>query len=108
SVSVLERGSDMRILALEISGFRGIHHTRLVFDDNVVIVGPNDIGKSTIIDALSLCLGRQRLVRDLTEHDFTGSSPGPADRIRIVATIGGFSSNRQTDFPHWFRHGRAV
>lgn len=65
-------------------------------------------GKSTIIDALSLVLGRQKLVHNLTEHDFNGSCPQPADRIRIVATVGCFPSNDPEGNTNWFRNGRSV
>ena len=98
----------MRVLALEVSGFRGIPYARLVFPERVVLVGPNGSGKSTIVDAFSLLFGRYKLVRELTEHDFIGSCPHPQDRIRIVATLGGFSSSDPNDHPQWFCHGRAT
>ena len=98
----------MRVLALDIHGFRGIPSGRLVLHDQVALVGPNGSGKSSIVDALCLVFGRQRLVRDLTEHDFAGSRPRPQDRIRIVATVGGFQSNDPDDNQTWFRSGRAV
>jgi putative ATP-dependent endonuclease of OLD family len=98
----------VRVLALEIQGFRGIRHGRLVVPDQVALVGPNGSGKSTIVDALSLVFGRQKLVQELTEHDFSGSCPQPADRIRIVATVGDFPSNDPDDNPNWFRSGRSV
>lgn len=71
-------------------------------------MGPNNSGKTTIIEALALVLGRDRLVRDLTEHDFFGSNPQSADRIRIVATITGFDPEDFTAHPEWFREGRGV
>lgn len=98
----------MRILALEIYGFRGIGESRLVLTEHLALVGPNGAGKSTIVDALSLVCGRQKLVRDLTEHDFTGSCPGPQDRIRIVATLGGFVDNDPELHRQWFSFDRAV
>ena len=98
----------MRVLALEIYGFRGINESRFVFPDQVALVGPNGSGKSTIVDALSLVFGRQKLVRELTQHDFTGSRPQPQDRIRIIATLGGFSSNHPDQHGQWFRVDRAV
>ncbi len=98
----------MRVLALEINGFRGIPQCRLVLPKQVAIIGPNGSGKSTIIDALSLVFGRQKLVRVLTEHDFPGSRPRAEDRIRIVATVGGFSPNDHDKHHQWFRQGRAV
>ncbi len=98
----------MRILALDIGGFRGIQKSRLVLSDQVALVGPNGSGKSTIVDAMSLVFGRQKLVQDLTEHDFTNSRPEPQHRIKIVATVGDFPSNEPDDNPNWFRSGRSV
>lgn len=100
---------NMKVLALRIVGFRGIATADLVFDDHVVLIGPNGVGKSTIIDALSLVFGRSKLVPTLTEHDFRGSTPDRAARIKIVATLGGFvpddpDQHRGT----WFRPGRGV
>jgi len=73
-----------------------------------VLVGPNGCGKSTLIDALSLALGRTKMVRLLTEHDFTGSNPTAAARIKIVVTVTGFESDDPDDSDEWFRAGRAV
>ena len=98
----------MKLLALSIDGFRGIQHAIIRFGEHDVLVGPNGSGKSTIIDALSLVFGRTRLVRDLTEHDFYGSCPEATSRIRIVATLGGFSGNDPDQHDEWFREGCAV
>lgn len=98
----------MKVLALDIHGFRGIPQGRIVFPDHGALVGPNGSGKSTIVDALSLVFGRQTLVPELTEHDFSGSSPEPADRIKLIATLGGFRSNNPDHNSNWFRSGRAV
>lgn len=98
----------MRVFALDIQGFRGIHQAYFVLPEQVALVGPNGSGKSTIVDALSLVFGCQKLVHDLTEHDFIGSCPQPADRIRIVATVGGFLSNDPDNHTNWFRSGRSV
>lgn len=98
----------MRVFALDIQGFGGVPNGRLVFPDQVALIGPNGSGKSTIIDALSLVFGRQKLVHSLTEHDFTGSCPQPADRISIVATVGGFPSNDPDNNTNWFKSGRSV
>ncbi len=51
-------------------------------------------------------LGRDRLVRPLTEHDFRGSTPRPTDRITIVATLIGFEPNEPDNHMDWFRWGR--
>ena len=98
----------MKLFALSIDGFRGIHHTTIRFGDHDVIVGPNSFGKSTIIDALSLGFGRTRLVRDLTEHDFHASCPDATSHIRIIATLGGFAGDDPDRHNAWFREGRVV
>ena len=73
-----------------------------------MLVGPNNSGKTSIIEALALVLGRDRLVRDLTEHDFYGSNQQAADRIKVITTITGFASEDFTALPDWFRDGRGV
>jgi putative ATP-dependent endonuclease of OLD family len=98
----------MKILRLRIEGFRGIEKADIKFSGHTVLIGPNGCGKSSVVDALSLVLGRSRMVRPLTEHDFTASDPGPASRIRIVATLAGFSSDDPGDHDDWFQSGRAV
>jgi putative ATP-dependent endonuclease of the OLD family len=98
----------MKVLGLGIEGFRGIRQAEVAFGDHTALVGPNGAGKSTILDALSLTFGRTQLVRELTEHDFYGSTPAEATRIRLVATLGGFSSSEPDDHHEWFRDGRGV
>ena len=98
----------MKLLALSIRGFRGVQQADLHFRQHDVLVGPNRAGKSTIIDALSLVFARTRLVRELTEHDFYGSSPEATSRIRIVATLAGFDGHDPERHDAWFREGRAV
>ncbi len=80
----------MRIAQLWIQNFRGIREARITFGSHTVFIGPNNCGKTTIIEALALLLGRDRMVRTLTEHDFHGSDPAAPDRIKLVATVIGF------------------
>ena len=72
----------MKVALLEIENFRGVRTGKVWFRDHTVLIGPNNSGKTTIVEALALVLGRDRLVRTLTEHDFFGSSPRPGDRIK--------------------------
>lgn len=98
----------MRVAEVQIENFRGIRSGRLRFRDHNVLVGINNSGKTTVLEALALLFGRDRLVRTLTEHDFYGSDPQPTDRIRLMATIHGFERQDFLDYPDWFRDGRAV
>jgi putative ATP-dependent endonuclease of OLD family len=86
-VSSRLRGGIMQIVDLSIENFRGIKSGRIRFGPHTVFVGPNNCGKTTIMEALALLFGRDRMVRSLTEHDFYGSNPQPIDRIRLLATI---------------------
>lgn len=98
----------MRVATLKIENFRGVRTGFVRFGKHPVLVGDNNTGKTTIIEALTLLLGRDRLVRELTEHDFYGSCPQPADRIKLVATICDFPNDDPEQSSQWFREGRAV
>lgn len=98
----------MRIAHLSIKNFRGIREGTITFGPHTVLVGPNSSGKTTVIEALTMLFGRDRLIRTLTEHDFFGCDPQPADRIQIVATVVDFAPNIPDDHLDWFRPDRAV
>jgi len=48
----------MKVVRLGISNFRGIKSAELLFDGHTLMVGSNNVGKSTICDALDLVLGQ--------------------------------------------------
>lgn len=98
----------MQLVRLRISGFRGIKRGTFHFSEHTVLIGPNSSGKSTIVDALALLFGREVMVRELTEHDFFGSDPGPDVRFCVVATLTGFESNDPEANEQYFREGRGV
>jgi len=96
----------MHIHRLKVSGLRGIQNADITLGKHSVLVGPNNNGKTTIVEALALLLGRDRLVRRLTEHDFYQSRPIETSRILIIATISGFPENDPQHSPSWFAMGR--
>ena len=98
----------MHVVRLKITGFRGVRTADIKLGRNAVLVGPNNSGKTTIIEALALLFGRDRLVRRLTEHDFHGSSPDEAARILCIATLTGFARNDPEHHSAWFSHERGV
>jgi hypothetical protein len=98
----------MKVAQVVISGFRGVKEGVVSFSGNNVLVGENGSGKSTIVDALWLAVARSPLARELTEHDFHGSTPSKADRFRIVVTLTGFDGDDPDDHGEWFRKGRGV
>ncbi|MFN7286308.1 MAG: AAA family ATPase, partial [bacterium] len=50
----------MKVVRLKITNFRSIKSAELHFDGHCLIVGPNNVGKSTICEALDLVLGPDR------------------------------------------------
>lgn len=75
----------MKINRLIIENFRGIKAAEIKFPDHVVLIGDNNTGKSTILEAINLVLGPDRLRRrpPINEHDFYVSRyfyiPGPEE-----------------------------
>jgi putative ATP-dependent endonuclease of OLD family len=98
----------MRVALLKIENFRGIKKGLISFKKHTLIIGTNNSGKTTVIEALALLLGRDRLVKELTEHDFYRSNPQPVDRILLVATITDFPDDDPDRSTDWFRDGRAI
>ena len=49
----------MRITRIEISNFRSIRHMAVDLGDTTVFVGPNNAGKTAILDALRIALTRR-------------------------------------------------
>ena len=60
----------MYLAELNIVNFRGIKNARLVFKRSTLLIGPNNVGKTTILEAAALLLGRDRMVINLNEWDF--------------------------------------
>ena len=62
----------MKISRLKIRNFRGIECADLLFPDHVVLIGDNNTGKSTVLEAIDLVLGPDRLSHrtPIDEHDF--------------------------------------
>ena len=62
----------MRVALVEIENFRGIKQAKLLFPKHGVLIGDNNTGKTTILEALDLVLGPDRLNRQpsIDEHDF--------------------------------------
>jgi len=62
----------MKISRVRISKFRGINFASIHLPDHGVFIGDNNTGKSTLLEALDLLLGPDRLSRryPINEHDF--------------------------------------
>ena len=62
----------MKIAKITINNFRGISQSELFLPDHGVLVGDNNTGKTSVLEALDLVLGPDRLNRrpPVDEHDF--------------------------------------
>jgi putative ATP-dependent endonuclease of OLD family len=73
----------VKVVELKIENYRGIESAELKFDGHALLVGSNNVGKSTICEALDLVLGPDRMNRfpPIEEFDFyNGKYLKPADK----------------------------
>lgn len=94
----------MYLAKLKISNFRGISKADLKLSEHFILLGNNNSGKSTIIDAIGLVLGKESLVRNIGDWDFFGGNPKPEDRIIIVGLLTGFEFNDESKEKEWFNN----
>lgn len=95
----------MKVARLRIHNFRGIKEASLFFPDHVVLVGDNNVGKSTVFEAIDLVLGPDRMGRRprIDEHDFhLGDYLTPADQprkeVRVEAVVTALTEEQQNHF----------
>lgn len=90
----------MRVLQIKIENFRGIRNADMTFAGHTLLVGGNNVGKSTVCDALDLVLGPDPTGRNQPGPDVRGSlklpkwkaaAPQTAD-VEIIAINERFSA----------------
>ena len=75
---------------IDIANFRGIQHLSLKLDKTTVLIGENNTGKSTVLDALQTCLSRSLTRKGgiFLEYDYhlpeKDSQPIDSDAIEIT------------------------
>lgn len=99
----------MQVRQLEIRNFRGISKGRVSFNGNTLLVGGNNVGKSTVCEALDLVLGPDRTFRHpvVDEHDFSygqylDQSDNPLE-IRIDVVVVDLTDEAQRRFRRHLR-----
>ncbi len=106
----------MRIAHLTIENYRGISKADILLPKHAVLIGDNNTGKTTILEALDLVLGPDRLKQQppIDEHDFfrgmymAAASAAPAEglvdaagespQISITATIADLTDEQKAKF----------
>lgn len=77
----------MKIAYIDIKNFRGISNARIFFNGHSVLIGDNNAGKSTVLEAIDLVLGPDRLSRTpvVDEHDFyNGKYNEPDENVHQI------------------------
>lgn len=101
-----EYNSLMIIKQIIIENFRGIENADLRLNEYNLLVGANNMGKSTLLEALNLLLGPDRLYSPdaINEHDFYKSNyldeQGELIKIKIECRLVDLSDGQQRLFSH--------
>lgn len=83
-----------QIRKLEVLNFRSIRTLTWLPTKGInCLIGPGDSGKSTILDAIDLCMGARRTIQ-FTDADFTDLAVD--DQIEITITLGGLPDRLKT------------
>lgn len=94
----------MKLARLSMENFRGILTGTVHFSDSTVLIGDNNCGKSTILEAIDLVLGPERLNRAaaIDEHDFYAGcyidDSGNPVAIIVEAVICGLTEEQKRHF----------
>jgi putative ATP-dependent endonuclease of the OLD family len=94
----------MRITKIKVENFRGIKVGELLIPSHAVMVGDNNIGKSSLLEAIDLVLGPERLSRRpvIDEHDFYAgryiNSDGKLVSINVEVIVANLSEDQTRHF----------
>lgn len=92
----------MFLKTLKIENFRGIRKLVLELDDVCVLIGENNAGKSTVLDALRICLTRSftRKSAVFEEYDYflDGATADPKSAPPIILTTT-FQEREEDEWP---------
>lgn len=97
-------GGTMKVVRVSITNFRSIASSTLHFEGTTVLLGDNNVGKSTIFEAIELAIGPDRISRSqaIDEHDFHGGryldANGAPVPITVEVVITGLSDQQQSRF----------
>lgn len=92
----------MILKTFEIENFRGIAKLTLELDRTTVLIGENNSGKTSVLEALHICMNRglSRRATPFSEYDFhlATEDAEPADAPRIVLTLT-FEESKVDEWP---------
>jgi putative ATP-dependent endonuclease of OLD family len=87
----------MRLTRIEWENFRRLPDAFVDVRDHLVLVGPNDAGKSSLLRAIHLCIGMSatQLASAIQERDFSDT----AAPMKLTATFGDLALEERIAFP---------
>ena len=92
----------MKLTHLNIKNFRGINDLSLPLGDLCVFIGENNVGKSTILDAIRICLtssyGRRRPTFDEYDYHLRDENAEPVNSPPIEITLH-FAEQQDDEWP---------
>ena len=94
----------MKIVQVKIKNFRGIKKGEILLPDHGVLVGDNNVGKSTVLEAIDLVLSPDRLRRRpvVDEHDFFAGDyldkDGEPVKIKVEVIVADLNSEQKRHF----------
>lgn len=95
----------MHLARVRVRNFRGIAEGEVLLDGHTVFVGDNNAGKSTLLEAVDLVLGPERLNRRpvVDEHDFyagryVDTIEAEVVPIQVEVVVAGLSEEQQRHF----------
>lgn len=98
----------MKLATLTIENFRAIKKATINFNDYTCIVGPNGVGKSTILAALNVLFrqptGKGAQADALVREDFHGKDT--SNPVKITGSFKDLSPEAQEDLKHYYRQGK--
>jgi putative ATP-dependent endonuclease of OLD family len=109
----------VHLVRVRVRNFRGIAYGEVHLNGHTAFIGDNNAGKSTLLEAVDLVLGPERLSRRpvIDEHDFyAGTYVDPAKNemvpIQIEVIVAGLSDEQQRHFRDhiewWDTHAKTL
>ncbi len=73
---------EIKLQKIRIQNFRGYHDEWILFDSNInVIIGRNDVGKSTILEALEIFFNNEQVKIDVGDRNI---ATAPDEKVKIT------------------------
>lgn len=95
----------MNLARVRVRNFRGIAAGEVLFNGHTVLVGDNNVGKSTLLEAVDLVLGPERIHRRpvVDEHDFyaglyVDTEAAEVVPIQVEVVVAGLSDEQLRHF----------